>query len=251
MSKRFTDTAIWEKRWFRELSVNEKTVWFYLKDRCDNVGVWEGDRDTAEFLIGESVDWEGFRQRCNKNIVEMDNGKWWLQDFCDFQWGDLVETNNAHCSYIRLLKKHGVEGLVRGLGALQEQEKEKELEKEKDKRGKHPRFGVPMNMTRYNNLVADYGVAAVDQAIQERIDWENAKGKPKSKDYASAASGWMLKGGVAKLPGRVVDKALNMLLHPPTCSCGGEVRTADGEAACMGCDRSWTPRDGEWVEEAR
>lgn len=251
MSKRFTDTAIWEKRWFRELSVTEKTVWFYLKDRCDSVGVWEGDRETAEFLIGEPVDWEGFRQRCNENIVEMDNGKWWLQDFCDFQYGELVETCKPHVSYIRALEKHGLlKGYRKGLETLQEKEKEKELEKEKNKRGKHPRFEVPINVTRFNTLVADFGKAAVDQAMQERIDWENTKGKPKAKDYAAAAANWLKKAGVAKLPGRVVDATLHMLLHPPACSCGGERRTADDTALCMGCGRCWKLVDGNWIEEA-
>lgn len=48
-----------------------------------------------------------------------------------------------------------------------------------------------MNQTRYDNLLSTYGQERVDEAIQERLDWESAKGKPKAKDYAAAAANWL------------------------------------------------------------
>ena len=64
----------------------------------------------------------------------MSNGKWWLVDFCEFQYGKLVETNKPHLSYIALLQKHGLyKGLQRGFHAPKEKDKEKDKDKDKEK----------------------------------------------------------------------------------------------------------------------
>ena len=134
MGKRFTDTAIWDKEWYRKLLPAEKVAFNYIKDRCDNVGVWCPDTELAEFIIGESVDWEAFLSKLNSNIVVLDNGKWWLSDFCDFQYGELTDTCKPHQSYIKLLKKHSLwKGYVKGIHPLPSRAKEKDKDKEKDK----------------------------------------------------------------------------------------------------------------------
>ena len=108
MSKRFTDTELWTKPWFMALSIAEKLVWFYIKDNCDNVGVWTPNLPLADFVLGASIDWEEFRDKCHENIAVLDNGKWWLVDFCSFQHPDLKaeSTSKPIISYIRALKKH-------------------------------------------------------------------------------------------------------------------------------------------------
>jgi len=146
--KRFTDTEIWKRPWFRKLTPAEKCAFQYIKDNCDNAGVWIPDYEAAEFYIGESVDWESLLQQVNKNIQVLDSGKWWVPDFCEFQWGELREgtDNKAQRSYITLLKRHRLwplegpkEAPTRGhttgpLGSQEkEKEKEKDLEKDKDK----------------------------------------------------------------------------------------------------------------------
>ena len=140
--KRFTDTDIWKRPWFRELTPAEKCAFQYIRDNCDNAGVWIPDFSGAEFNIGEPVDWESLHQHVNKNIHVLESGKWWISDFCEFQFGELHEdTNNkAHKSHIALLKKHGLwplQGHHRGpLGVPlepQEKEKEKETVKVKEK----------------------------------------------------------------------------------------------------------------------
>ena len=69
MSKRFTDTGIWvDKPWFIELTPAEKCAWFFIKDRCDNVGVWKLNFKLAELVIGGEIDWNAFLQMCNGNI---------------------------------------------------------------------------------------------------------------------------------------------------------------------------------------
>lgn len=56
---------------------------------------------------------------------------------------------------------------------------------------KHPQLEVPINETRYQTLCGQYSQPVVDEAIQERMDWEAANGKKPAKDYAAAASNWL------------------------------------------------------------
>jgi hypothetical protein len=141
MSKRFLDTSIWERPWFMDLGVADKMAVMYLFAKCDAVGVWVPNYKLANFQLGAEVDWESLIEKCNGNVRVLDNGKWWVVDFCKFQYGELVDTNNAHRSYLSLLRKHGLEdefqGLTRGCQAPmdkdKDKEKDKELEKDKDK----------------------------------------------------------------------------------------------------------------------
>jgi len=133
MAKRFTDSALWERDWYLGLSPVEKAAWHYITDNCDAVGVWPCAFKKAEFCIGAPVDWKAFRDKCNGNIAELDSGKWFLVDFCEFQYGKLDEACKPHKSYLSLLRKHGLEGYTKGIHTLKEKEKEKEIEKEPEK----------------------------------------------------------------------------------------------------------------------
>jgi uncharacterized phage protein (TIGR02220 family) len=111
--KRFTDTEIWRKPWFMDLTPAEKLAFYYIKDQCDNVGVWTPNFRLAEFIIGTQIDWNKFAQKCNGNIYILENGKWWLVDFCVFQHQDLVQNpeggkSKALQSYVKLLREHGL-----------------------------------------------------------------------------------------------------------------------------------------------
>ena len=57
MAKRFIDTKIWDKAWFRKLTPKNKLFWVYLLTKCDHAGIWDADWEAAEFYIGEWVDY--------------------------------------------------------------------------------------------------------------------------------------------------------------------------------------------------
>lgn len=216
--KRFTDTEIWKKPWFRKLPPSEKTALSFIKDMCDSVGVWTPDFEMAEFFVGESVDWERLKENSNGNIKILDNGKWWLVDFCTFQYGELDEESNSKpiISYIRQLKKHGLweeyqrvcKGYDKGIHTLQEKEKEKEKEKEEEKDkpkkqkadGVHAGTGVPINKKRYETLCNDYGKEIADDQIQQAVDYSMRKKGDTTyyKEYASAAATFAKKAGIEK-----------------------------------------------------
>ena len=137
--KRFTDTAIWDKPWFRKLSASEKCALHFIKDKCDNVGVWVTDFESGDYFIGDKIDWESFREKLNNNIVVLENGKWWMIDFCTFQYGFLSDNpkNKIHNSYIDLLKRHKLYSVykdyARGMDTEQDKDKEQGKGKDQDK----------------------------------------------------------------------------------------------------------------------
>jgi hypothetical protein len=112
MAKRFIDGAIWtQNQWFRCLRLETKLFWFYIITTCDSVGVWEEDFDLVSYIIGSPITKEEVYADLNGKILVMSQKKIWIKDFCDFQYGELIEENIAnkpHQSYIKLLKKHNL-----------------------------------------------------------------------------------------------------------------------------------------------
>ena len=109
MSKRFTDTEKWGKRWFRRLAPSLKLLWIYILDKCDNSGVIDLDKELIEFLIGEKIEWGKVETEMEKQIIILKNGKWWIRDFIRFQYGDeLRESNKPQRYVLNLLKMHGL-----------------------------------------------------------------------------------------------------------------------------------------------
>jgi len=143
MFKRFHDTEKWKRPWYRKLSPAYKCFFDYITSECDNVGVWIPDIETAEYFIGEPISPVVFLKSVNENIKIMDNGKWWIVDFCRFQYVQLDERSTSNCikSYINLLKSHGlwalylenIQPLNKPISELQDKDKEKDKEKDKDK----------------------------------------------------------------------------------------------------------------------
>ena len=110
MAKRFIDGAIWtQNQWFRKLKPETKLFWFYIITTCDSVGVWEEDFDLVSYIIGSPIIKADVYRDLNGKIKVLSSKKIWIRDFCDFQYGDLIEdslANKPHQSYIKLLKKH-------------------------------------------------------------------------------------------------------------------------------------------------
>ena len=136
MKKRFTDTNIWDKVWFMELEPPEKCAIMFIKDKCDNVGVWDVNKKLAETYIGSKVDWNKILENSNENIQVLSNNKWWIPDFCSFQYGELKEynlKNMPHQSYILLLKKHSLwEDYQKTIKRLKDKDKETAIDIDTD-----------------------------------------------------------------------------------------------------------------------
>jgi len=110
MAKRFIDTEIWNNTWFMDLLPIEKIMFFYIVTKCDYVGVWNPNFRLASFVINSEWDlnWNELLKKTKGNIEVLENGKWFLPDFCKFQYGELSEQSRPHQTYIKKLKEYGL-----------------------------------------------------------------------------------------------------------------------------------------------
>lgn len=139
LAKRFTDTAKWDKAWFRKLSPPEKCVWMFLCDRCDHAGFWDIDMDALHFFVGTTWRIEDLTSTFGDKITLVGKDKIFIPDFVEFQYGNLNPKNRVHNSIIqkaeKLLKKKGRSSPLKAPsnGAMEmDMEMDMEMEKEKD-----------------------------------------------------------------------------------------------------------------------
>jgi hypothetical protein len=111
MSKRDTDTRLWEEDWFLSLPGADQLWWFWIKDHCDHAGIYRpnvrlykavtGFEITSEFMSAVNSDKERIRI--------LPNGKWWIVGFCLFHYPSLNTKNRFHKSVIDTLLKNGID----------------------------------------------------------------------------------------------------------------------------------------------
>lgn len=108
MAKRFTDSELWNKDWFLDLSIKQKLLVKYIFDNCDIAGFLEISFRTLSFVFGEKVtreDFEGLKQIkfINENTV-------FVEDFIKFQNNveieDLNPNYSVHKGIIKKLNKY-------------------------------------------------------------------------------------------------------------------------------------------------
>lgn len=136
--KRFTDTQIWNKPWFRKLPPRVKELFRYLYENCEADGVIDPDWEMMSFSIGEPVTLKDI-ELLNGNVVEL-NGKLFLPQFIEFQYGKLSKDCPPHTRVFEALKRHRITlgNRVRstlGTRALEKEEEEEEYGKEGSLRG--------------------------------------------------------------------------------------------------------------------
>lgn len=134
MAKRFTDTAKWDDGWFCSLPPASKFLWTYLCDKCDHAGIWKVNIALAKFHLGSEIDFSP--KQFGDRVVVVNNEKWFLVKFIQFQYGDLNPSNKAHASVLAILKKEGLsKPLVRGLVGAKDKDTDKDKDKETDVKG--------------------------------------------------------------------------------------------------------------------
>lgn len=198
MSKRFRDTELWGKEWFVALTCAERCAIDYILCRCDPVGVWPPAFSVAERLIGEPVNWDELPAKTNNNIRVLPNGKWFVTDFVEFQYGKLRENCAPHRLYLSLLEKHGLtEGYAYPCERVKEKEKEKELEKEKEILKIARAEAVLLSDAEYDKLVSEYGERNTKAAIAKLSAYKLEKGKRYKSDYGAILS-WAMRSVLEK-----------------------------------------------------
>lgn len=132
MAKRFIDTEVWKKAWFRELSPKMKAVWLYLITNCDHAGIYEVDLGLMSFMVGTEVTHEEIEEHLGNQVQIVNSGsKWFLTKFIKFQYGQLGNSK-VHLSVMEKLDKYNItlnEPLTNPLIT----HKDKDIDKDKDK----------------------------------------------------------------------------------------------------------------------
>lgn len=98
MKKIFTDCDIYEDMWFRELPPDYKLLWDYICRMCE-YGIWKQDFKLANFYLGCSLDPQKALDLFNheKTRIEvLEDTRWFIVDFCHFQYGGITESCPAH-----------------------------------------------------------------------------------------------------------------------------------------------------------
>jgi len=195
MSKRFTDSDKWKKKWFRCLSNDHKVFWIYVLDQCDHAGIWEVDFEAAEFFCS-GIDESEIRQVFNKQYQEIDNGKrWYIKDFVEFQYGTLSENNRAHLSVINILKKYKLienKDLVSPLQGAKDKDKDKDLVKVKEKEKDNKAEQIKKIESNFPALAAEFQLSdsQLKKEFDDWLDYMLSHGK-QYKNYNATFRRWL------------------------------------------------------------
>lgn len=144
MAKRFTDTSINRKAWYRKLTPRLKCAWRFLCDECDHAGVWDLDLDALQFYVGGDQAFtveellSAFTSDKESRIIRVGERKIYIPGFIEFQYGchaaELNPENKVHQSVILRLKKIGAyKELASPMQGAKDKDKEKDRDKDREK----------------------------------------------------------------------------------------------------------------------
>ena len=113
MSKRHTDTTLYDQQWFQILHPIYKCFWHYICSRCNHAGIWDVNLPLAQFTIdpkGETgIKFNQLLEVFDGRIIALSDDKWYLKKYVLFHHGKtLTPNNNFHLSIINSLDKYGL-----------------------------------------------------------------------------------------------------------------------------------------------
>lgn len=119
-----------------KLSLKGKLLIRLLFEKADPAGVWSPNWTLASQYIGVEI-LPSDMNEISSRVDRLENGKYYVLDFIEFQYGTLSENCKPHTRIIALLKKHGIYervlvGYTKGTDTLEDKDKDKEEEEDKD-----------------------------------------------------------------------------------------------------------------------
>lgn len=107
MGKRFYDTEMFNKVWFRKLKPKLKTFWLYALCNCDIAGILELDLEASDFFIGEKITIEELNENFKDQLIKIDSKRYFIKDFVEFQNGNNLNPKSpVHQKIINILEKY-------------------------------------------------------------------------------------------------------------------------------------------------
>lgn len=110
MAKRFTETEKWKDPWFSNLTNDERIVWLYLLDDCDNAGIWQCNTRNLNFNCNTNFTKEDLLSIFSERLSKISSDRFLIHKFCEYQYGiDFLKSRNkAVVSAINKLKKYNL-----------------------------------------------------------------------------------------------------------------------------------------------
>ena len=109
MIKRFIDSDLFNKKFFRLLTAQEKVLWFWITTHCTYDGFWAFDEAAVSFYCngfnGEIPD--VIKEKLG--MVYVDGGQWFLSKWVLFQYGPLRLSVRPHLRIIERLQRKGLD----------------------------------------------------------------------------------------------------------------------------------------------
>jgi hypothetical protein len=201
MSKRFTQTEIWEEDWFLEMPKEYKLFWFYLKDQCNHAGIWKPNLKIFEAVNEVKIDLDKAFEYFNNNkerIQILNSGHWYIIDFFVFQYGDTFNiANRVHESIEDIYIQEGIDlSSIRGLIVLKDRVKDKDKDSisiKSEDNIKTWRNDIAIYKAElreaYNKLTTDTNYIKERQRYHPNLDITNTIEKA-CRDYWSTEAGW-------------------------------------------------------------
>ena len=191
MAKRFTDSEKWKKRWFRQSTKDMKLFWLYLLDNCNHAGIYEVDIETASHFIGSKIKELDILRNFKSKIIPIDEDKWFIPKFIEFQYGELNENVNAHKSVIKILNKYDlnkpIEQLPNSCPTDLYMDKDQDQDKNKDKDNKKKSKNEQLEEIKLNlpNYLKEFPHLNIKWYYDSFVDYLDSKDKRYS-NYAAA-----------------------------------------------------------------
>ena len=120
MAKRFTDSEKWEDGWFIDLTTEQKLIWIYLLDHCDNAGLWKINIKNLNYFCSTIISVEDIFNLFKNRITKINNDIAIINKFCYFQYGPdfLNSKNKAVISAVNKLIQLGIVKELKGINTL-------------------------------------------------------------------------------------------------------------------------------------
>tara|TARA_R110001599_G_scaffold256246_2_gene456414 strand:+ start:4028 stop:4654 length:627 start_codon:yes stop_codon:yes gene_type:complete len=204
MAKRFTDTTKWNEDWYLELSIENKLFWIYICDNSNHAGIFKPNKKMFELLIGSKIDINKFLEQVNQGknrIIILGNGRWYLNKFIEFQYGqNLNPKNRVHKSILKLLNDNDINYEYIN----------KELLEENITAHNSNTLSHPKTINEVVNYFKDKGSNKQEAErffyYYESQGWK--VGKNKMKNWKMSASGWVSRNNKGKVDPSYLDDQL-------------------------------------------
>ncbi len=109
MRKRFLDSDINSKSWYRKLTAQEKVLWYYITTSCTYDGFFEHDAESIAFYCN------GYNGKIPEVIkekmgmIKVDDTQYLLVNWIKFQYKELKENVATHKRIIERLRRKGLD----------------------------------------------------------------------------------------------------------------------------------------------